>query len=190
MHDSSAASDISTATYGFIDGEQAFSAALLLVMVNIAFPYNEENASAMETALLVLQSMAERGNKYIRACHSLLAKITATGKLKSPATAATNPGAGDKAVDSTGDQSQMPPMMYQLSAEEDRLSQSITLAERSSVGVAGEQQQTPTFSIDQDGDPRLWAGVLDSIGIDMDRHWAETTLLGEETSYEDGRHDS
>jgi hypothetical protein len=51
-------------------------------MVNIAFPYKEVDASAMNTALSVLQIMAEKGNKYIRAYHTLLTKIRATIKPK------------------------------------------------------------------------------------------------------------
>ncbi|KAH8885467.1 hypothetical protein GQ53DRAFT_810159 [Thozetella sp. PMI_491] len=129
------------ATYGFIDGEQAFSAALLLVMVNIAFPYHEMNASAMDTALQVLQSMAEKGNKYIRACHTLLTKIRATIKPVAPEGA-------DEGVRDTGIPSQLNWM----------------------AGDRQEPQQSP-FSIDAAEDPSVWAEVMDSIGIDMDRQW-------------------
>ncbi|KAG8408182.1 Transcriptional activator, variant 2 [Metarhizium acridum] len=87
---------ITTATYGFIDGEQAFSAALLLVMVNMAFPYRQENATAMDTALHVLHSMAEKGNKYICACHALLTKIRATIKPTTSMEEATTADTGSQ----------------------------------------------------------------------------------------------
>lgn len=55
-----------------MDGEHAFSAALVLVMINVAFPFNAEDAAAMEAALELLREMAERGNSHIRARHLLL----------------------------------------------------------------------------------------------------------------------
>ena len=67
-----------TATYGYMDGEYIFSAALLLVMVNAAFPHNETNARAMETALKILRNMADRGNTYLGSRHSLLLELRAS----------------------------------------------------------------------------------------------------------------
>ncbi|KAI0382185.1 fungal-specific transcription factor domain-containing protein [Hypomontagnella monticulosa] len=148
------------ATYGFIDGEQAFSAALLLVMVNIAFPYKEMDASAMDMALLVLQSMAEKGNKYIRACHSLLTKIRATIRPRDIPSVTE--------IDSRGPAQ----ILYQL--QNDAFSQSSTIA------VGSTSDQNSAFNLDPEGDPGLWAEVLGSIGIDMDRQWIETALLREE----------
>lgn len=58
-----------------MDGEHAFSAALVLVMANVAFPYNDRDTQAMEQALAVLKSMALRGNEYIRARHALLLNL-------------------------------------------------------------------------------------------------------------------
>lgn len=63
------------ATYGFMDGEHAFSAALILVMVNVAFPYNDRDARSMELALSILSDMAEKGNDYIRGRHELLLNL-------------------------------------------------------------------------------------------------------------------
>lgn len=63
------------ATYGFMDGEHAFSAALVLVMVNVAFPYNDRDARSMELALSILSGMAEKGNEYIRGRHELLVNL-------------------------------------------------------------------------------------------------------------------
>lgn len=61
-----------------MDGEHAFSAALTLVMVNVAFPYNEREAMALETALGILNGMAERGNEYIQARRKLLMDVLST----------------------------------------------------------------------------------------------------------------
>ncbi|EEU41767.1 uncharacterized protein NECHADRAFT_53855 [Fusarium vanettenii 77-13-4] len=135
------------ATYGFIDGEQAFSAALLLVMVNIAFPYKEVDASAMEMALDVLQMMAEKGNAYIRACHSLLTKIRSTIKPKDHSRAGN--------ADEVGEQ-QVP--------------------ESDAILPGLPEDENQPFSFDFEGDPALWAEVLESIDIDMDRQWVETAL--------------
>lgn len=142
-----------TATYGFIDGEQAFSAALLLVMVNIAFPYREMNASAMDTALVVLQSMAEKGNKYIRACHTLLTKIRSTRKLASPKE-------GGAAIH-----------------EEPHNEQAMWMVPNMNNG---QQQAQMPFSLDATEDPSVWAEVIDSIGIDMDRQWIGMALMQED----------
>ncbi|CAH0034569.1 unnamed protein product [Clonostachys rhizophaga] len=178
------------ATYGFIDGEQAFSAALLLVMVNIAFPYNEPDAKSMETALLVLQGMAERGNKYIQACHSLLSKINTIGRPSNPLSGSIGNSQGGS--DTTQDEGvQCRPQTATLEAlnGDERLSQAVTITEnwtgRSQANI--EQEGEPVM-MDSSEDPRLWAGVLDSIAIDMDRHWVEAALLGENGVVEDQRH--
>jgi proline utilization trans-activator len=123
-------------------------------MVNIAFPYKETNASAMEMALDVLQTMAEKGNRYIRACHSLLTKIKSSVKTKD-----SNPANNDEQVQ-VRDQVQG----NNMSTE--------------SVIVAGlPNDQAQSFNLDFEGDPGLWAEVLDSIDIDMDRQWVESALL-------------
>ncbi|OAT03730.1 hypothetical protein BDBG_16104 [Blastomyces gilchristii SLH14081] len=63
------------ATYGYMDGEHAFSAAIILVMINIAFPHNARDHAAMTLALDVLNSMAEKGNLHIRSLHRLLLNL-------------------------------------------------------------------------------------------------------------------
>ncbi|KLJ08058.1 hypothetical protein EMPG_16498 [Blastomyces silverae] len=66
------------ATYGYMDGEHAFSAAIILVMINIAFPYNARDHAAMNLALDVLNGMAEKGNLHIRSLHRLLLNLCHT----------------------------------------------------------------------------------------------------------------
>ncbi|KAM0248510.1 hypothetical protein ACHAQJ_009447 [Trichoderma viride] len=141
------------ATYGFIDGEQAFSAALLLVMVNIAFPYNETDASAMNMALNVLQTIAEKGNRYIKACHLLLTKIKSTIKSNQLSIV------GEDGQGQIRDQSP-----------------NITLSQSDAILPGLPPNDNIPFSLDFEGDPALWAEVLESIDIDMDRQWIETAL--------------
>ncbi|KAB8346276.1 hypothetical protein FH972_023320 [Carpinus fangiana] len=66
------------ATYGYMDGEHAFSAAIILVMANIAFPANDRDQTAMEMALNVLDGMARKGNTHIRAKLQVLYNIRAS----------------------------------------------------------------------------------------------------------------
>lgn len=58
-----------------MDGEHAFSAALVLVMVNIAFASSPRDSAAMDTAMFVLQGMAEKGNGHIRSKYELLKNL-------------------------------------------------------------------------------------------------------------------
>lgn len=58
-----------------MDGEHIFSAAIVLVMANLAFPHNDRDHIAMEKALDVLRGMAEKGNGHIRARHELLIRL-------------------------------------------------------------------------------------------------------------------
>lgn len=150
-------------------------------MVNIAFPYNEDNASSMEMALLVLKSMAEKGNKYIQACHALLTKIRANIKATASANSAIEPVIRREIGDMHGVRLQglAPPTQSQHANEplNGSLSDSTTVVSGGAADGAAEGQ-TPDFALD--GDPTLWAEVLESIGIDMDRQWVETTLLADD----------
>lgn len=123
-------------------------------MVNIAFPYNAANTSAMDMALGVLQTMAEKGNKYIQACHSLLTKIKVAAKSRDP----VDFGAKDR----------------QTQARD----QADDNAATGSTTVVGARCDPPAyFNIDFEGHSGLWAEVLDSIDIDMDRQWVESALF-------------
>jgi hypothetical protein len=124
-------------------------------MVNIAFPYKETNASAMDMALDVLQTMAEKGNRYIRACHSLLTKIKGSVKSKDS---------------------------MNLANKDDRVQvrdqvQGNNVATENTIVPGLSNDQAQPFNLDFEEDPGLWAEVLDSIDIDMDRQWVESALL-------------
>ncbi|ROV91864.1 hypothetical protein VMCG_09185 [Cytospora schulzeri] len=66
------------ATYGYMDSEHAFSAAIVLVMVCVAFPTSSQNIKAMNAALELLRGMSQRGNSHMAARHDLLAHLRAT----------------------------------------------------------------------------------------------------------------
>lgn len=162
-----------TATYGYLDGEYIFSAALLLVMVNAAFPHNETNARAMETALNLLRSMADRGNTYLASRHSLLLELRAAiGPKTATSHARRMSQAPDVPVTPRSDQLASPAMPQ-------------TNPQHSSTqGVPEDWQplvdlpslQDISFQFDLNDDPALWEGALDQIDIDMDTDWIESTL--------------
>jgi len=63
------------ATYGYMDGEHLFSAAIVLVMVCGAFPTNCEAMKAMNAGLDLLRGMSQRGNSHMGARYELLAHL-------------------------------------------------------------------------------------------------------------------
>ncbi|KAL4781224.1 hypothetical protein BJX76DRAFT_360087 [Aspergillus varians] len=141
-------------------------------MVNIAFPYKENDASAMDMAPMVLQGMAEKGNKYIRACHALLTKIRATIRPQPMGSSSSALRPAYRSNDNTTDNHEPAQNLYQLH-NNTSLSESSTLAANS---VPGPNQ---TFSLEAESGPDLWQEVLGSIGIDMDRQWIESALMRE-----------
>ncbi|CAG8029852.1 unnamed protein product [Penicillium olsonii] len=164
------------ATYGYLDGEYVFSAALLLVMVNAAFPHNETSARAMETALNLLRGMADRGNMYLGSRHTLLLELKAVlgsrpncttdtvlaspAALKLPVTPATEDGTS---------LSERPDPDVQLSSCQ-------TLPNDWSQGSDLPSFQDIAFQFNVNDDPALWEGALDQIDIDMDTDWIENLL--------------
>jgi proline utilization trans-activator len=65
-----------------MDGEHAFSAAIILVMVNIAFPYNARDRASMNMALDVLSGIADKGNSHIKSLHRLLLSLYPMTRLE------------------------------------------------------------------------------------------------------------
>lgn len=86
-----------------MDGEHAFSAALVLVMANVAFPYNDQDQQSMEQALTVLKGMANKGNEYIQARYALLLNLRTTLSRKTisglPIDAQKHAASGEKVTD-------------------------------------------------------------------------------------------
>lgn len=159
----------STATYGYLDGDYIFSAALLLVMVNAAFPGNEGITRSMETALNLLRSMADKGNTYLASRHSLLLELRSAIEPR-PATGDAEPFGPDLSVSGTpksdlpassGIEEPMPNPPNPMNMED-------WLEFPSLEGMS--------FEIDINDDPALWEGALNQIDIDMDNDWIENTL--------------
>ena len=154
-----------------MDGEHAFSAALTLVMVNVAFPYNDQNAAAMETALSVLRNMGEKGNEYIQARYALLMRLRSTigpgartfassssiplQATSHPSSATSQPTSGPTV---SGDTT-ISPGDFKLPAE----------------GIPGPYQDI-SFNFDIDDDPTFWEEISGNIDIAMDTGWIESAL--------------
>ncbi|CAI6077251.1 unnamed protein product [Clonostachys chloroleuca] len=78
------------ATYGYQDAEHAFSAALILVMVNIALPFRADDHKAMCTALEIMQGMADKGSDHVRYLHNLLLNLCTAMGLRQPNESSTD----------------------------------------------------------------------------------------------------
>jgi proline utilization trans-activator len=77
-----------------MDGEHVFSAAIVLIMVCIALPYNAADSAAMDAALDLLQHMANRGNSNIRSKCQKLVQLHAIANGSRPATMHDSSSAG------------------------------------------------------------------------------------------------
>lgn len=153
------------ATYGYLDGEYVFSAALLLVMVNAAFPPDDTNTRTMEMALALLRGMADRGNVYLASRHALLLELQASISPKRPDPAVESPVTASSGAHHTS------PTMNVLDERPPVVSTEWPLPQDlSSV-------RDISFNFDvTESDPGLWEEVLDQIDIDMDTDWIESTL--------------
>jgi proline utilization trans-activator len=146
-----------------MDGEHAFSAALTLVMVNVAFPYNERDASALETSLSILRGMAQKGNEYIQARLSLLLEVLAT--IGRQPYASMNDTTG-LAMPNQSFDTRIPPGSF---------------AHQSQLQTERNFQPFQDVSLDLnlDNDPTFWEELSGNIDIDMATGWMETALRGE-----------
>ncbi|KAJ6080524.1 hypothetical protein N7467_010277 [Penicillium canescens] len=163
------------ATYGYLDGEYIFSAALLLVMVNAAFPPNETSARAMETALNLLRGMADRGNTYLGSRHSLLLELRAAIVTRSAANDTDRASSAGLKVPLT------PTTEHGTSLTEEKEDMASQLGASQVLAPGWPQNELPSFrdiafQFDLNDDPALWEGALDQIDIDMDTDWIENTL--------------
>ncbi|KXG53348.1 Transcription factor [Penicillium griseofulvum] len=167
------------ATYGYLDGEYIFSAALLLVMVNAAFPPDETNARAMETALSLLRGMADRGNTYLDSRHRLLLELQAA--IGPRRTEQNNTDTANSLA--VGHRGPVTPMTENGANVSDNVPDSSAELAPSQVLTYNWPQQPDlpsfrdiAFQFDLNDDPALWEGALDQIDIDMDTDWIENTL--------------
>lgn len=137
-------------------------------MVNAAFPHNETNARAMETALNLLRSMADRGNTYLSSRHSLLLELRAA--------------IGPRSTTSDTNQ-RTPPSNVPVASLDDQIAS--LPGQEAMPALSGNWPQRASdlpsfqdisFQFDLNDDPALWEGALDQIDIDMDTDWIESTL--------------
>lgn len=139
-------------------------------MVNAAFPHNETNARAMETALDLLRSMADRGNTYLGSRHSLLLELRAAIE---PETATDDVGGSSTALTVPA----TPRSNQQASpAIENDAPSTHEFPEDWQPSLDLPSFQDISFQFDLNDDPALWEGALDQIDIDMDTDWIESTL--------------
>ncbi|PWY88222.1 C6 transcription factor [Aspergillus heteromorphus CBS 117.55] len=156
------------ATYGYLDGEYVFSAALLLVMVNAAFPHNEANARAMELSMTLLRNMADRGNTNLAARHSLLLELRSSigpNRARKDGEVADAPVTPSSTQQTPSNPVVEPPAGTTMLAPHQDLP----------------SMQEISFNFDINDDPGLWEEVLDQIDIDMDTDWIENTLKRQQT---------
>ena len=163
--------DTVAATYGFMDGEHAFSAALTLIMVNVAFPYNDQNATAMETALSVLHNMGEKGNDYLQARYALLMRLRSNINPSAPPCVSSSfmplsANSYSKAGTYQSPGSVTMPHDASLNSGDFGL-----LAE----GTFGPYENI-SFSFDTDDDPSFWEEISGNIDIAMETGWIENAL--------------
>ncbi|CAK7273778.1 Transcriptional activator [Sporothrix epigloea] len=72
---SKAAEHNMVATYGYMDGEHAFSAAIILALVSTAFPTHTLTVEAMAKALALLRRMGDLGNVYVAERYNRLVRL-------------------------------------------------------------------------------------------------------------------
>ncbi|QSS51219.1 C6 transcription factor [Histoplasma capsulatum var. duboisii H88] len=180
------------ATYGYMDGEHAFSAGIILVMINIAFPYNLRDRAAMVLALDVLNGMAEKGNLHIRSLHRLLLSLYHT-LIPSPTES------GDKPASAAPEHEHMSPQPAELAPPETSPtehrpeSQPIQLPHVSvddplAAFLAAQQSASPIpmsgdsgFIVPEEllsfenpiGDAILWEEGYGTFDVGMDFDWAQ-----------------
>ena len=157
-----------------MDGEHAFSAALILVMVNCALPRTEADAMAMRQALSVLQGMAEKGNEYLRARHALLINLLSV----------LGPYAQSHTFGQVASAFRMPEANNRLQQS----AQAVPVSTNLFVEPIGEVPETTyelqgfqdtRFDFSMDDDPGLWDAISGCIDIDMDTGWIENALRKE-----------
>jgi proline utilization trans-activator len=151
-----------------MDGEHLFSAAIILVMVNIAFPQNARDRAAMELALDVMNGMAEKGNSYIKSLHRLLMNLSPPTEKDSSQVYIEGPSE-PAVVQSPHDESEQPPQPAFISQNDLLaggyldLNQSIFQPDETGL-IAG---------MASDADARIWEEGYGIFDVNMDFDWTQ-----------------
>jgi proline utilization trans-activator len=160
------------ATYGFMDGEHAFSASLTLVMVCGAFPYSHQVATSMETALGVLRGMAGKGNEYIQARLALLLDLQNNMGRRSPRANAYESATQPEQAD-----------LGQAIAEPATNLQPALDAPLQWIDDNFQPFQDVSLDFPLDDDPKFWEDIYRDVDIDMETGWIEDALRNETQTY-------
>lgn len=146
-----------TATYGYMDGEHAFSAAIILVMVNIAFPYNARDRAAMNMALEVLNGIAEKGNSHIKSLHRLLLSLYPMTRLENP----------DESIVQNQAPEALAPLPDPFAAFLSQID-----GENTSAAIFS-AVDTNLFQEAGPGDERIWEEGFEFFDVNMDFDWTQ-----------------
>ncbi|KAF2015228.1 C6 transcription factor [Aaosphaeria arxii CBS 175.79] len=126
------------ATYGYLEGEYAFSATLLLIMANAALSSSGQTETSIGEGLGILKGMADRGNHLIRARHQQLLSLQASLQPRDNANGSNDTGIGCGDGSSTYMPNDAPSLIL---------------------------PQSFHFSIDDD--PQLWVDIANHCDVDL-----------------------
>jgi proline utilization trans-activator len=152
-----------------MDGEHLFSAAIILVMVNIAFPHNARDRAAMDLALEVMKGVAEKGNSHIKSLYRLLLNL-------SPLTEKDSPEAGEDIAE--------PVVVPNQNFAPSLVPSSEFLSENDLIAGGYLDLNQSVFQSDEagfmggitsDADVRIWAEGYEIFDVNMDFDWTQWT---------------
>ncbi|KKY15483.1 putative c6 transcription factor [Phaeomoniella chlamydospora] len=159
------------AVYGFMDQEHAFSAALVLVMTNLAFPPSEDNVTASDAALALLRSIADRGNTHVDKRLSMLQELkvgpadnraSTSNDTHHPTTTNMTSIIYSQTTAPLGGPAEPTAILMQPST---------SFGEDMSFGV-----DDPSFGLTGPDELRMWEEASGNLGATMDFDWIEEAL--------------
>lgn len=160
------------ATYGYMDGEHAFSAAIILVMVNVAFPFDSRDRDAMELALDVLEGMADKGNGHIKARRQYLINLRSMVE-KSPEPQRAVP---EQSKPHSPAPYPVDPFATSNPAGFDPPGEEFVNAPFTSLEATAAFSE-PVFGLPTTEDANLWEEVYGNIDVGMDFDWTEAARM-------------
>jgi len=146
------------ATYGYMDGEHVFSAAIVLVLACAAFPTGAATTRWMQTGLRLLREMAERGwNSHMGARYQLLSRLRsaflpadASDPLDTPSAFSVAEAGISPAVSTM----QSPPLAGLSQEQEGEISPEFVVSPQSQLGLGfGEADSMGYFGVADDTAP-------------------------------------
>lgn len=155
-----------------MDGEHAFSAAIVLVMVNVAFPFDSRDRDAMDLALDVLKGMADKGNGHVKARRQYLINLRSmVEQTPEPPPTAPEPSKPESPAPYP-----MDPFTTSSSANFGPPGEEFLNAPFTSLEATAAFSQ-PVFGLPTTEDANLWEEVYGNIDVGMDFDWTETARM-------------